>query len=579
MQIHELLSKRLIKQQATNRSLRPGQIIRGDIVKLYPNNKARIQLGRHTMTAQLQAALTIGRNYFFQVEKAEDVIHLKVIQEQSHLDKNAVIKGILNDLNLPPSKVNIQFVQQLLKEDIPFTIKQLQHAFSLLTGVKNKSEGYAILKQLILQQLPITRDVFYAMHAKMYTNYSDQLTQLLNELEKSQTVRPLTSKLMGEIKQVTDPIYANALINNILQEVKSEQKHLFRMLQMTGSLDPMLGYSTWKKAWDPFTVDRLLTVENQPYQLNERSIMEQLERMYQGREFRMQGAMQIVKQWEKTLQGAVQSGRSLTEHQFQSLHNNIIKHLFPVLSINEQNYVKATIENTPPYLSRLVTTLQLYANPNTYEQMHQVITEFKDSDSVGLIKEQFKIFMEKINQLSSANSPANELKLSFKTMLMQLISHSDSIVREHAHQVIHLMNGLHIDSVHESNHFIQASISLPGEKFSLNQDLQLEFESKKTKDGKIDPDYCRILFLMELQTMKKTIVDMNIQKRFVSVTIYNDYLKASPSSFEGVLKAGMKKLDYQLSSVTVKPLQEAKEDRPQPTVSSHNLYKGVDYRV
>lgn len=42
--------------------------------------------------------------------------------------------------------------------------------------------------------------------------------------------------------------------------------------------------------------------------------------------------------------------------------------------------------------------------------------------------------------------------------------------------------------------FIQASMQIPGGKLATNNDLYIEFESKKTEEGQINPDYCRILF-------------------------------------------------------------------------------------
>src|SRR5688500_6197126 len=79
----------------------------------------------------------------------------------------------------------------------------------------------------------------------------------------------------------------------------------------------------------------------------------------------------------------------------------------------------------------------------------------------------------------------------------------------------------------EINNALQASCMLPGEKLSLNQDVYMQFEGKKDKNGNIDSDFCRILFVLELEKMNETMIDMQIQKRIISVNIYNEQKEPS----------------------------------------------------
>ena len=41
------------------------------------------------------------------------------------------------------------------------------------------------------------------------------------------------------------------------------------------------------------------------------------------------------------------------------------------------------------------------------------------------------------------------------------------------------------------------------------------------EDGKIDADFARILFYLELESIEKTIIDMQVQNRVVTVTVFN----------------------------------------------------------
>lgn len=81
---------------------------------------------------------------------------------------------------------------------------------------------------------------------------------------------------------------------------------------------------------------------------------------------------------------------------------------------------------------------------------------------------------------------------------------------------------------------------------------------KKNKDGKLDPDYCRILFYLDLKNLKEVVVDMQVQNRIVTLLIMSDNpeLKTIASPLLSNLKEGLQQIRYQLSSVQFKPLDE-----------------------
>lgn len=47
-------------------------------------------------------------------------------------------------------------------------------------------------------------------------------------------------------------------------------------------------------------------------------------------------------------------------------------------------------------------------------------------------------------------------------------------------------------------------------------------EWKNEKDGKIDSNYARILFYLNLEALKETVIDMQVQNRIVSIYVYNE---------------------------------------------------------
>src|SRR5699024_167865 len=171
---------------------------------------------------------------------------------------------------------------------------------------------------------------------------------------------------------------------------------------------------------------------------------------------------------------------------------------------------------------------------------------------------------------------------TMKSLLLQLIRQYDQKTQETSARLLHIINGLQLESVYESNHLIYARLQLPGEKLGLRADPELEFQGKKSENGMIDPEHCRILFYLDLAYLKETIIDMHIQKRTVSITILNDRtdLKQQTASLQPLLKQGLEKLDYHLSAVTFKPYrQEHRLPRFSAREKGTVVHQGVDYRI
>src|SRR5690625_7488935 len=60
--------------------LRNGQIVQGKILKLYPGNRAKIQINGTKMIEEIGTHLRSGDTYFFHVVQAKDqLIHLIVL--------------------------------------------------------------------------------------------------------------------------------------------------------------------------------------------------------------------------------------------------------------------------------------------------------------------------------------------------------------------------------------------------------------------------------------------------------------------------------------------------------------------
>lgn len=109
-------------------------------------------------------------------------------------------------------------------------------------------------------------------------------------------------------------------------------------------------------------------------------------------------------------------------------------------------------------------------------------------------------------------------------------------------------------------------------------DVTIQWRGKQRENGKIDTDYCRILFYLTLATLKETIVDVHIQQRIVHISIINDTPRVElyASALEPSLKEKLAEHGYTLSAVSVKPPMNKQSER---LLVEPFSYKGVDYRV
>src|SRR5699024_5170495 len=96
-----------VQQKKQPISLREGQIIQGKITKSYPNNRTATQIGNHKRIAEITTSLSVGKQYFFQVQEADNV-QLRVLGEQRATNKitNRDVALILQQLGLKSNKVH-----------------------------------------------------------------------------------------------------------------------------------------------------------------------------------------------------------------------------------------------------------------------------------------------------------------------------------------------------------------------------------------------------------------------------------------------------------------------------------------
>lgn len=593
MSIEHLSGPRITSSQVTSSTqiLRPGQIVQGKIIKLFPDNKAQIQLGSGKMIAQLEASLAVGGKYHFQVQASFDVVHLKVIGEQLKNQANINMMNLMQQLGLKATKSSVALMQALISEKIPFSKEQIQKALQLLNGAKNKSQAQSIIKEMIAARLPITDSVLQALTAKNTNGMTNQMKSLLQQLRQDPNPTQLDHRLSDRLSQMTERP-TNTLVKQIQNQAASNNQQLFNLVKATGDLNTSVDFARWKSEWAAFSKQNNTGNNSMlPFGLNSTKMMSSLEQINTNKVTVREETQTILQKWSTVFETAAANNSRLPSQEFTQLKQQLISSLQPLLSSEQQQKFTKLLQNNPTQLHQLFTTLQTLANSQTYSDIEQFLTTVKIGETFlsSSPKEQFLSQIQQVLRFTGLNyenqlaiDMAQEQSRTVKSMLLQMLQQSDGAIKDQSHQLLNLINGLQIQSVNETADFLQATLQIPGEKLGLPGDMQLDFEGKKTEEDKVNPDFCRIIFYLELDHLKETIIDMNIQKRAVAMTIFNDQTEVADysTSLKPMLKDGLDSLDYQLTTIAVKPIHENNQSNQDKLKTTYqNSYQGVDYRV
>ncbi|WP_077300237.1 hypothetical protein [Virgibacillus pantothenticus] len=526
--------------------LKKGQIIQGKVIKIYPQDKAQIQLGGLKLIAQLQAPLTAGLHYHFQIMQADEIFNLKVLGNQTHETAAAGAKHLLNQLSFKPSAHQVAFVQQLMEEQVPFNRQQLQQAFQFMAAHKNKQDLIPIIKEMVLHELPINEQTFQALHVQKNNQLVAQLQKLSHMLSQHMENSPLQQLLSDLLEPSAENVVKSQ--QQIYKLLVGKNKQLLPLIQTLGGDNNITSLQTLKK----------------------------LEHYIHHHQETMQHANQILKKWESKLLLAAANQFTLSEAEVSQLKRDTIA-TFPTL-ISDKN--AQTID-----FGRLLVQLRSLQKPQTYQQLERFIT----LSQTYVLAEPKKQWLELVRQHLQFSGISHEYKLAkdetppvtLKSQLILALQQTDGALKERIQQVLHHLNGVQISSVQDSqNGFLQAYIQIPAIKLGLPNDMELKFEGKKLRTGKLDPDHCRIVFYLELTNMKETVVDMHVQNRNVSITVFNDHkaLRSLSMKLQPLLRKGLREMNYHLSSISFLTLHE-EEKKKSITSSNAQVYQGVDFRI
>ncbi|MEB1810069.1 MAG: hypothetical protein LPK26_22685 [Bacillaceae bacterium] len=585
--IQEATQKTPIKKPQTLH-LSQGQLFQGRILKFFPNHLASLQLGNRTVTAKLEVPLTAGQKYWLEVVRAGGVPQLKILDDNAvRRDGQQTQAQVLQQLNLPVNKVNDLLIRHLAIEQIPFTKEVFEKAAHLLqqTGLTNK-EGLHILSTLLHKNLPLTLESFYAMQAVERTQGS-----LLQQIAELQTQLQTLQKEHPSIRSYTNGIDA------VLKETQiSEGKHpVLQLLHAASS-----------QAMSKDLREGAVQLLQRTGLMGGNVSADQLFENFKAQLIDPSNRQTVSQLWPFLLQGAAGGipldsldGKTLFQLLFSRLNQSHTKaeqqqQFQLLLRLFSNNTNAQTITNNLFNLQNTFGQLTAQERESLSHLWSQSVQNEQQGERSSIANQLLRIVSglgysqeRELLQFFQGQNSSNDYKQGerLKSLLLQLNQFQlPKTMKDKVDSVINRITGQQLLAQEQNGPIQQTALQVPLQLGDWQTELTVQWEGKRKADGKIDPDHCRILFYLHLAQLKETVVDVQIQKKIVSVQVFNEHER--PVLLLNVLQPLLKKqlstMDYTLSSVNwiqFTEQQYKKDTSAHKAYTQRSGYEGVDVRV
>lgn len=567
---------------------RQGQIIKGRVKRILPNHLAEIIIGRQTILAQIEAPLVAGEQYFFQVLSLRGQIHLKVIAESSKQPAEDRLQTLLSYLQIPNHKGNQNFLQFLMDHQIPFQHSQLKKALTILQGEKDKGLAHERLAFMFIKNLPITQGTYDALATIQTDSFTNLLKQLIANLDRKESLHPIEQQLYFRAQHLLVNQHENILslqTEKFFSEIAKNRDLFIQLFQILG-INKQESPIANPVGGDVFA-ERLSNVLNTEMMINTDLdlIVERLSLILREQKPIFETVQQLMRNWHQMIHQALTEQTLLSEQQFQSFQNEFYQSLVSYLPALKDK----SVTNDFSFYQESIQTMNVLSNVRIYQYIDYLLSHLQINEPT--IKNMFIHQLKAILQFTGlsdeyniANDLVNPHFQTFKTLLRRFVHGNHIITERYGEQLLQFITGLQLLSYEETNGIIELSLQIPGKKLFLKEDVHLQFTGRKNEKGQIDPDFCRILFFLELDHLKQTIVDLNIQNRYAQITIYNDQegMHEKFFSFQPYLRNQLKNYAYELVSITVETIKkDDKLHKPsyQQPITNKNSFEGIDFRI
>lgn len=607
--------------------LNEGQMIHGKIQQLYPGQLAEVQVGSHKMVAKLEVPMRAGDSYYFQVTAVQPDVQLKIISgpTSAQTNKSQQLQNLMQTMQLPKSPEMTTLLSFVLNQKIPVSREDILQAVQLLqmTPADNQQGALVAIQKMVDLKLPLTENLFQAilgietkdgLHATMQslinilqsdssipTPMRDNILQILNQIRNPLATSTSTALLGESLNRLLDNEQSPELRFSILQLLKESG-----IIPRTASL-PNLSSTLTALVAERVGLAQVPQGNLTPPQLTKITqfvselpsiTSSQKEGMMmtartQGMQPFAQALVQILSEnaAKNPMQLAAQSSsQGSTQVQSQVLTappNGAINQLPNQAT---QTLLSLLNQGEPHQDGNKMMTLLKNGEQSNRATVHQLVKLAESTVSTAIDGKVMKETMQTIfrslgmnyeSTLLGKEAQPERLMQALKPQLVAMLNDPaiTANAREVAEQLVVRMNGSPLMSTESGvNH--QLVMQLPLEFFGRKIDATLQWSGRMKEDDKIDADFARILFYLNLHSMEETVVDMQVQNRIVTVTVYNEdsTLKVLGQPLQEQLKVGLSEIGYTLSGVFFKEFMNH-EQESKPVETKEALEGGLDFRI
>ncbi|WP_418301409.1 hypothetical protein [Lysinibacillus fusiformis] len=606
-------------------ALKQGQVFHGTIKKLYPDQMAEIQVGNQKFIAKLEVPLKAGDAHFFQVTGTDPQAELKVVSGPMTptTSPSQQINQLLESMNLPKSAEMQQLLGHFMKVELPISKEQLLQAEMWLKALPegiSKIDALQTIQKMIELKMPMTNEVFQALMSGQKTSGMATIMENFAQLLAKDTVLPeqLKQNLMQQVQAIAKPFEVetgSVVLAKVLENLTnnaattSEKMQALSILKESGIIPNQATLQNWSsinegKASQQMqqagqVVQTILTAKPE----NVAQLIEQLKSWTTNQQFltndQKQQINQLIDRFNQlpiTKQTLDIFAKQMQDQFLKAFSQNTSEHLFTqdikglsvkdhLLSLLKQevasplqneafmrNLVKNSIASSQPFIQQIVTQADaLVQNSMDSKAMeHAMKTVLKN---LGISYE-----ATLGNKSADLQMIAHQLKPQLHTLLQE--TNMTPQLKEAAEMLMTRMNGMQLSSG-ENGHQHQLIMQVPLEFFGKRMDATLQWNGRMKDDGKIDANYARVLFYLQMASMQETVIDMQVQNRVVTVTVFNEHseIQSLAEPLKAALKIGLAEKNYQLSGVFMKQFDEDQAVKNSPVVEQQEEQSGVDIRV
>ncbi|MCY7980766.1 hypothetical protein [Bacillus inaquosorum] len=539
--LQHLLGNTAVPQETSNASEALNgekRLLLGKVLRLLGDQHALIQVGNQTVRGKLETQLRPQAYYWFSYEKktAEQTGRLQVVQsfDQNPKTIQDAAGKLLNAISVKPSNTALMMTGAMLKSKTPVTENDIKTAVRWMDTLPAQDTKKAIETVLfaLKRDLPIHPEVLSGVHAiKSPVPLHQHVSQLLQAISQS----PQQSQMMAKLKEAVTAlfnseieIHAERLIEKLISLTDNTKAPSSGNAAGNRELSAPAG-SPVKTNLPPVnhTAEQRSIQEEPIKNAADIPIKEARQLLTKLTESAEKNGLQIVKEAANWIKTAALSGDS------KSPAASAVLQEARVTDQEAEVFLKAA-QQTAPSLADKADVLSF---------LSKVKMAIGARDELAFIK---------AFEQGTSVTPDDIQSIKLALHAARASHEVAEPVKQEADQLFHKLNGqLFIQQDHPS--YSQIVMSFPLFSKSGAQDMTVLFKGKKEADGKLDPSHCRLLFLLQLDTLKETVVDCLIQQKVMTITIETDFeLQAAIDPMVPALKQGLKEMGYSFSGVNAK---------------------------